>query len=728
VTASAEIPDELRDRLQPLAVLGQGTAGRVFRARDRELDREVVVKVLRTETHDAPGMAARFRREARTLASLDHPRVLRLLDYGVIGTRTFTIHPFLPGRDLRRAMSSEEVDAARASAWLADAFEGLAYVHDQGVLHRDLKPENLFLDRDDRVVLIDFGLAKGSDDETLTRTDMLLGTPIYMAPELLCQSLWSPAADVYSLGVVAYELLTGTNPFRGKSLPETVTRHMDLVPPPPTQGREPMLDALVMSLLSKLPEERPSADSARDELRDPGPPTKTAVTSIVPPALEESPPAPSEPPRRSSSSPGLATACVLSASLVAAWLLAPSTPPPAAPAPPSSPPASVPSRAAVPAALRDLPAMARSSLDELFDAHGRDPDWGDPEAWEKHEARVEGPARMRRWLEDGGRLRDLPPEFRRQLATLDADAYGLGALPIFGPLASATPSPPDLGFEATLLDHRPRPEWVTDTRSTWRGAALTALGKAVAAATHAKEILARSNAPDSQLPEDLRGYLPEAGIARAISDSRGYHFDRVSLAGPAARRALALWIRDGVRSTQDFWFNTARSLRTEKQDLWLAHQVARWTHSLVPLFFSQIAYMPVEDLMGLDPDHPAEAIVALEILIRQARVRRNAGRIDPTFTARYREIWTRAMRVARITEATGHGRQLVLKRLVQTPVDLVSREQWGDLLDVAVRELRDRPREVRVQAAQVVATYVAKKDDRSEFPDIREHLATLNRP
>jgi serine/threonine-protein kinase len=728
VTASPEIPEQLRDRLQILAVLGQGTAGRVYRARDRELDREVVVKVLRTETHDAPGMAARFRREARTLAALDHPRVLRLLDFGVIGTRTFTIHPFLPGRDLRRALNSQEIDAARASAWLADAFEGLAYVHEQGVLHRDLKPENLFLDQDDRVVLIDFGLAKGSDDETLTFFNDTATTEIYTAPELLGQSLWSPAADVYSLGVVAYELLTGTNPFRGRSLAETFTLHADLVPPPPTQGREPMLDALVMSLLSKLPEERPGADSARDELRGRGHPTETTAPSIVSTPLVESPHAPPEPPPRSSSSPRLATACVLSASLVAAWILAPSTPPPATPPPARPPPASLPAKTAVPPVLRDVPARARASLDALFDVHGRDPDWGDPEAWEEHEARVEGPARVRRWLEEGGRLRDLPREFRRQLATLDADAYGLGALSIFGPLASAAPAPPDPGFEANLLDHPPRPDWVTDHRSTWRGAALTALGKAVAAATHAQEILARPEAQHSQLPEDLRGYLPEAGIARAISDSRGYSFDRVSLAGPTARRALALWLRDGVRSAQDFWFSAARSLRAENQDLWLAHQVGRWSHSLVPLFFSQIAYMPVEDLLGMEPQHPAEAIVALEIMIRQARVRRNAGRIDPAFTARYREIWTRAMRVARITEAAGHGRQLVLQRLVQTPVDLASREQWGDLLDVAVRELRNQPREVRAQAARVVATYVAKKDDRSEFPDITAHLTVLNRP
>jgi serine/threonine protein kinase len=221
-TATGEIPSIPRlaaafPQLEILELIGRGGMGFVFKARQPHLDRHVALKLLPDKLAKDPHFAERFNREGRFLAKLNHPNIVSVFDFGQAGGFYYLMMEYVDGVNLRQAMRAGRFSPAEALAIVPKICEALQYAHEQGVLHRDIKPENILLDAKGRVKIADFGIAKlvGEDAPsfTLTGTGHALGTPHYMAPEQLeTPGEVDHRADIYSLGVVFYEMLTGELP------------------------------------------------------------------------------------------------------------------------------------------------------------------------------------------------------------------------------------------------------------------------------------------------------------------------------------------------------------------------------------------------------------------------------------------------------------------------------------------------------------------------------------
>jgi serine/threonine protein kinase len=235
-------------------VIGEGGMGRVYRARHAHLDRTVAIKVLAPRFCRDGALVQRFHREARALARLQHPNIVAIHDMGSQGEVHYFVMEHVEGPNLRQVMSAGEVDAARALSLAARICGALQFAHDSGIVHRDIKPENILLDRTGNPKVADFGLAKVLQDElapgNLTRTDMVIGTFNYMAPEQKHSSRVDHRVDIYALGVVLYEMLTGKLPAGHFPLPSQVTEVAHGV------------DELVLKALATEPDRR--YDRARD--------------------------------------------------------------------------------------------------------------------------------------------------------------------------------------------------------------------------------------------------------------------------------------------------------------------------------------------------------------------------------------------------------------------------------------------------------------------------------
>jgi tRNA A-37 threonylcarbamoyl transferase component Bud32 len=231
--------------LEQFELIGQGGMGAVYKARHQKLDRPVAVKVLHSTLSDNASFAERFAREARTLAKLDHPNVVSVYDFGHRDGLYYLIMELVDGVNLRQTIEAGGVDPQEALAMVPPICEALQYAHDQGVVHRDIKPENILVDRKGSIKIADFGLAKlvgGESGRRLTQTRQIMGTPNYMAPE----QIESPEkvdhrADIFALGVVFYELLTGELPV-GRFPPPSRKVHVDV-----------RLDNVVLRTLEKEP-------------------------------------------------------------------------------------------------------------------------------------------------------------------------------------------------------------------------------------------------------------------------------------------------------------------------------------------------------------------------------------------------------------------------------------------------------------------------------------------
>jgi len=248
-----------RYRLEDL--LGQGGMAEVYRATDTKLARTVAVKVI-LATHAIKGdFLERFLREARMVASLEHPNILPVYDFGEDNGAPFLVMPYLSGGTLRERLKAGAAPLALASAWIAQLADALDAAHAAGVLHRDVKPANVLLGKDDRLFLADFGIAKMLESQSgLTATGVVVGTPIYMAPEQAQGHPASPATDRYSLAVVAYEILCGRPPFEGDSALSLMHQHVSTPPPPLSTrigGLAGGLDAVLTQALAKDPAARP---------------------------------------------------------------------------------------------------------------------------------------------------------------------------------------------------------------------------------------------------------------------------------------------------------------------------------------------------------------------------------------------------------------------------------------------------------------------------------------
>jgi serine/threonine protein kinase, bacterial len=252
-------------------VLGRGAMGEVFRGSVRESGAPVAVKVLKAELVADTEVVSRFVQERSILTSIDHPNVVRVIDLVVEGETLGIVMELARGQDLRRTLAEERTHPPVAAARLfRQVLAGLTAVHDAGVLHRDVKPENILLDFYGdrvRVKLTDFGVARLTYGTSLTRTTGLIGTPDYMAPETALAGTATSASDLYSAGIVLYEMLAGRTPF-GAGPPLGVLLRQAEEPPPPIPGLPLSLWAYLESLLAKDPDARPrSAAQASDTLR-----------------------------------------------------------------------------------------------------------------------------------------------------------------------------------------------------------------------------------------------------------------------------------------------------------------------------------------------------------------------------------------------------------------------------------------------------------------------------
>jgi eukaryotic-like serine/threonine-protein kinase len=262
-----------------VAPLGAGGMGEVYRARDGRLGRDVAVKVLPTQLADDPDRRRRFELEARAAGALNHPSVLAVLDVGVDGSTVYLVTELLDGETLRAKLAGGALPLRKAIEWAVQIAQGLAAAHEKGIVHRDLKPENLFVTRDGRVKILDFGLAKavtagdaaaGSETDS-TRTEgatgpgAVLGSAGYMAPEQVMATSVDARTDLFAFGAVLYELLTGQRAFGEGTPVERAYAILKDDPPAPTQVNpdvSPALELVVRRCLEKSPEER--FQSARD--------------------------------------------------------------------------------------------------------------------------------------------------------------------------------------------------------------------------------------------------------------------------------------------------------------------------------------------------------------------------------------------------------------------------------------------------------------------------------
>ncbi len=279
----APLPEQLAPYFPQLEILervGYGGMGVVYKARQKELDRFVALKILRPDFENDPGFAERFQREARALAKLNHPHIVTVYDFGKQGDLYFFLMEFVDGTSLRHVEETGRLSCKEALGIVPQVCDALQYAHEQGIVHRDIKPENILLTKEGRVKIADFGLAKiarqiddqgGVAERPLTGTRQVVGTPHYMAPEQVEHPTEvDHRADIFSLGVVLYEMLTGELPLGRFPLPSQKVR-IDL-----------RLDEVVLRALEKEPAQRyqrvTDVRTDVDHIRDSEPQTAKAKT------------------------------------------------------------------------------------------------------------------------------------------------------------------------------------------------------------------------------------------------------------------------------------------------------------------------------------------------------------------------------------------------------------------------------------------------------------------
>ncbi len=265
-----EIIGRTLGRYRIVEQIGEGGMGVVYRARDETLERDVAIKVLPEGVASDPDRLARFEREAKAIAALDHPNILAIHDFGSEDGIAYAVMELLEGASLREVITGGGLSRAKAVEYAQAIADGLAAAHEKDVVHRDLKPENVFLTRDGRIKILDFGLAKlqlpeqdlATETPTATletKPGQLLGTVAYMAPEQVQGKPADQRSDLFALGVMLYEMLTGSRPFGGSTTVETAAAILKEDPEAisvASPGVPPTLAGVVSKCLEKRPEDR----------------------------------------------------------------------------------------------------------------------------------------------------------------------------------------------------------------------------------------------------------------------------------------------------------------------------------------------------------------------------------------------------------------------------------------------------------------------------------------
>ncbi|MEM9188040.1 MAG: protein kinase [Myxococcota bacterium] len=288
------------------APLGEGGMAIVYRGRHTLVDRPVAIKIMNAEMARNPSMRERFRREAKNAASVQHPHIIQIDDFGETEDGTcFMVMELLNGLALTDLIERGPMPPSEVALLGVQIAQGLARAHDFDVIHRDLKPDNIFVCNPDNaplVKIVDFGIARSMHDPRLTNAGEIFGTPQYLAPERITSIDAGPSADLYALGTIFFEMLTGQTPFDADDIPSFFIKHMKETPPRPSALAPQCprrLEELILGLLEKKPEDRPvDAHQVIRELSALAP--KDSPRSVPPPpigpAAQKSSPAPTLPP------------------------------------------------------------------------------------------------------------------------------------------------------------------------------------------------------------------------------------------------------------------------------------------------------------------------------------------------------------------------------------------------------------------------------------------------
>jgi serine/threonine-protein kinase len=243
------------------ARVARGGMASVYRATDERLDRSVAVKVMQPALAESDDFVRRFIREAQSAARLSHPHVVNVFDQGRDGEIVFLVMEYVEGRNLRDVLrAAGRLTPGQALGVLEPIAAAVAAAHRAGIVHRDMKPENVLMATDGRIKVADFGLARAIESSSITMTQgQLIGSPAYLAPEQLERGVADPRADVYAIGVMAFELLTGRPPYVGEVAMAVALQHLQQDVPPPSQFADvpPVLDELVVAATRRDADQRP---------------------------------------------------------------------------------------------------------------------------------------------------------------------------------------------------------------------------------------------------------------------------------------------------------------------------------------------------------------------------------------------------------------------------------------------------------------------------------------
>ncbi|MBX3651171.1 MAG: protein kinase [Burkholderiales bacterium] len=260
-------------RYDVTAEIGRGAMGVVYRAVDPMLERTVAIKTINMalDPGEMEHYEKRFTIEARAAGGLNHPNIVIIHDIGRSGDLAYMAMEFLEGRELRDLIIGRELPADRALDIAAQVADGLAYAHEHEVVHRDIKPANIMILRDGRVKITDFGIARMRTADVRTQTGVVLGSPRYLSPEQVLGKRSDGRADIFSLGVIIYEMVTGQTPFNGIDVNSLMFQIVNFTPSPPSAvnpALPPMLDLIIAKALAKSADDRyPSIAGLAADLR-----------------------------------------------------------------------------------------------------------------------------------------------------------------------------------------------------------------------------------------------------------------------------------------------------------------------------------------------------------------------------------------------------------------------------------------------------------------------------
>jgi serine/threonine protein kinase len=241
--------------------LGSGGMAMVYRARDLTLERTVAVKLLRKNLSENSEFRSRFHQEAKAAANLSHPNIVTVHDFGIYASQLFIVMEYVPGSDLKTLLQQRRpFELVEAIDLIAQACAGLGYAHRAGLVHCDVKPQNMLVTPDRRLKVVDFGIARLlASISPGERSEVVWGSPQYFSPEQAAGSAPSPASDVYSLGVILYEMLAGRLPFVASTPQELARQHREALPPSPRRYNPAIpipLEQIMLKVLAKEPSAR----------------------------------------------------------------------------------------------------------------------------------------------------------------------------------------------------------------------------------------------------------------------------------------------------------------------------------------------------------------------------------------------------------------------------------------------------------------------------------------